>query len=230
MPPARSLHSCCCSWGDLEVLGSPRCRPLPHLGCTFTNSLSWALFRDSEPATWCQTPASLYGPSSTGLLLQLRLNSHQQPLSVKTHEISMTPSFMPLKPVPPGRLSSTTELTAGMRYDWEGSVSSSLETLFWSHLNLSKLAAQLSSINLITKANGSFPWFWALITILQPQLTRRCAFSIHIILPTAQRVQRPSATSQARHPLSSLLLELVSPKTSQKSPLRSKHSVAVPEQ
>lgn len=30
-----------------------------NLGCTFTSSLSWALYRNSDCATWCQTSKSL---------------------------------------------------------------------------------------------------------------------------------------------------------------------------
>ena len=52
-----------------KMLGS-----LVQRSCAFSNSLSWALFRDSSPATQCQASAALHAP------------------------------FMPLKPAPPGWL------------------------------------------------------------------------------------------------------------------------------
>jgi hypothetical protein len=39
------------------MLGDP-----PKLACSFTNNLFWALFRDSNPATYYCASASLHGP------------------------------------------------------------------------------------------------------------------------------------------------------------------------
>lgn len=37
-----------------------------QLGCTFTNSFSWTLFRDSDPATWCQNSTFFYDSFNFG--------------------------------------------------------------------------------------------------------------------------------------------------------------------
>lgn len=50
------LHTYCCPWWLSHGTDISKCwGPLLHLGCTFTNRLSWAFFRDSIPTT-CTTP------------------------------------------------------------------------------------------------------------------------------------------------------------------------------
>lgn len=55
---------CGCTWSLLQLFG------------TFTNSLSWALLRDSSPVTWWQASTTPYEPSILGLQLRLRLHLH----------------------------------------------------------------------------------------------------------------------------------------------------------
>lgn len=61
------FHTCSCPWclscdpGISKMLASLR-----QLGCTFTRSRYWALFKDFNPATECQA-SSLYDPFNTGV-------------------------------------------------------------------------------------------------------------------------------------------------------------------
>lgn len=48
---------------------------LKHLGCTFTNNLTWALSRDSDFGTWWQTSPSM-NPLSTGVTTAAELQLH----------------------------------------------------------------------------------------------------------------------------------------------------------
>lgn len=60
--------------GPPMVLTSLRlCRPHP-------SNFSWALFRDSGPATYAQVSVLLHEPFNSGTLLQLRLHLHWYPL------------------------------------------------------------------------------------------------------------------------------------------------------
>lgn len=53
------LHSCCGAlWWPSHSADISKMMQSLQLGCTFTNTLSWALFRDCDPATQCQVSAS----------------------------------------------------------------------------------------------------------------------------------------------------------------------------
>lgn len=90
-----SLHCCCCLWSSYPmVLASPKCWGLLlQLGCTFTNSLSWNLFRDADSVAWSKSSISMT-PSILGFLLHLRTQLHQGPFpvyhNVKPPLLSMT--------------------------------------------------------------------------------------------------------------------------------------------
>ena len=57
------IPNCCCSWWPSHDTGfSKMVGSLVQLGSTFTNSFSWAPFRDSRFATQCQAPAALHDP------------------------------------------------------------------------------------------------------------------------------------------------------------------------
>lgn len=92
------------------VLGGPPtvltslwlCRPHP-------SNFSWALFRDSGPATYAKVSVLLHEPFSSGTLLQLRLHLHWYPLlDILTWlSVILLDPFMPWKSVPHQRLLHT---------------------------------------------------------------------------------------------------------------------------
>lgn len=57
-------HSCYCPWwpSHHRIGISSRWVVLMWMDCTFTNSLSWALLGDSDPATWCHDSTFLHDP------------------------------------------------------------------------------------------------------------------------------------------------------------------------
>lgn len=75
--------------GCPRLLPSPTCSgSLLHLGCTFTNTLSCALFRDSSSSTQYEVSASPHDPFKTstpaplGRLLLSSARHHQRTISV----------------------------------------------------------------------------------------------------------------------------------------------------
>lgn len=79
-----------------------------QLGCAFTSSFSWALFRDSSPGTWCQASTCPHGSFSpeASIATEAEPSPAGSPrllwcqVSAALHDL-----FMPSKPASPGRLS-----------------------------------------------------------------------------------------------------------------------------
>lgn len=105
------LHSSCCPWPLSHVLASPKCWSfLLQLGCTFTNCLLWALFRDSDLITWCQASTSLsepFNPEASATEAVIFTNG----LSWGHASAALQDPFMLPKLIPPDRLSHITKFS-----------------------------------------------------------------------------------------------------------------------